>query len=268
MSVSVADKTVEIEGVAIPYREAGEGPPIVFLHGAGGAPPRGANFVEMLARNHRVLVPSRPGYDGAPLGRFETVKSSAEAMAAFVAKVVGGPAHLVAQSAGGAIGCWVAVERPELVSSLVLSAPAAFAPAHRAVGGTPPSPEELEARLYGATPAWSAPPTEEERARIRKNAQSNMARVRPADGNAALLDRLAEIKAPVLVLEAGADRLIPTEAMRPYQDRIATCYRIVVHGAAHELPISAAPRWVSLVTDFIDRGEFFVVNTGHQGPVG
>ncbi len=265
--MSVADKTVEIEGVTMPYREAGEGAPIVFLHGAGGAPPNGARFVEMLARNHRVLVPSRPGYDGAPLGRFETVKDSAASMAAFIEKVVGGPAHIVAQSAGGAIGSWIAVEHPELVSSLVLSAPAAFAPVH-APSGAPPSPEELEARLYGLTPDWTAPPTEEERARIRKNAQSNMARVRPADGNAALLERLSEIQAPTLVLEAGADRLIPAEALRPYQDRVRTCYRVVVYNAAHELPISAGPRWVALVRDFVESGEFFVVNTGHQGPLG
>lgn len=267
MSASVSEKTVEVEGIAIPYREAGTGTPVVFLHGAGGAPPRGAKFVAMLARNHRVLVPSRPGYDGAPLGRFETVKDSAQAVAAFVEKVAGGPAHIVAQSAGGAIGCWIAVERPDLVASLVLSAPAAFAPVH-APASSPPSPEELEARLYGPTPAWDAPPTEEERARIRKNAQANMARVRPADGNAALLERLSEIKAPVLVLEAGADRLIPSEALRPYQDRIRTCYRVVLYNAAHELPISAASRWVALVADFIDRGEFFVVNTGQQGPAG
>lgn len=267
MSASVTEKTVEIEGVAIPYREAGQGKPVVFLHGAGGAPPKGASFVSMLAENHRVLVPSRPGYDGAPLGRFETVKDSAEAMAAFVKKVAGGAAHIVAQSAGGAIGCWIAVEHPDLVSSLVLSAPAAFAPAH-APAGPPPSPEELEARLYGPTPAWTAPPTEAERACIRQNAQSNMPRVRPADGNAALLERLGEIKAPTLVIEAGADRLIPAAALRPYQDRIRTCYRVVVYNAAHELPISAARRWVALVADFIDRGEFFVVNTGHQGPAG
>ncbi len=267
MSAGLTEKTVEIEGVAIPYRDAGEGEPIVFLHGAGGAPPKGARFVEMLAENHRVLVPSRPGYDGAPLSRFETVKELAEAMAAFVWKLVGGPAHIVAQSAGGAIGCWIAVEHPELVSSLVLSAPAAFAPAH-APAGPPPSPEELEARLYGPTPAWTAPPTEDERARIRKNAQLNIARVRPADGNATLLERLPELAAPTLVLEAGDDRLIPSVALRPYQDRIKTCYRVVVYNAAHELPISAALRWVSLVRDFVESGEFFVVNTGHQGPVG
>ncbi len=268
MSVTVSEKTTEIEGIAVPYREAGSGEPIVFLHGAGGAPPQGATFVAMLAGKHRVLVPSRPGYDGAPLGRFETVRDSATAMAAFVEAVVGGPAHIVAQSAGAAIGCWIAIDHPELVSSLVLSAPAAFAPAHAPSGGAPPSPAELEARLYGATPAWASPPTEAERARIRTNAQSNMARVRPADGNAALLEKLSEIAVPTLVLEAGADQLIPAAAMRPYQDRIKTCYRIVIYNAAHELPISAAPRWVSLVADFIDRGEFFVVNTGHQGPVG
>ena len=67
---------------------------------------------------------------------------------------------------------------------------------------------------------------------------------------------------PVLLLVAGADQMIPEEAMKPYQELISHCTRIIVYGGAHELPISAATTWVKLVADFVDRGEYFVVNMG------
>jgi pimeloyl-ACP methyl ester carboxylesterase len=263
MSAAAAENTVEAAGIRFAYREAGAGKTIVFLHGAGGAPPKGASFVPMLAERHRVIIPSRPGFDATPVGDGKTLLDVVAAMAAFLPRVADGKVHLVAQSAGGAIGCWLAVLYPQLVESLVLSAPAAFA-GHRGPppGGRAPSLEDIEARLYGDHPLWSAPPAEDERQRIAKNAQANMTRFAAPEGNNDLRARLGEIKVPTLLLVAGADRLIPEEAMRPYQEMIPRCLRIIMHGAAHELPISAGRAWVKLVADFVDRGEYFLVNMG------
>jgi len=33
-----------------------------------------------------------------------------------------------------------------------------------------------------------------------------------------------------------------------------------MHSAAHELPIAEGAAWVKLVSDFVDRGEYFLVN--------
>jgi pimeloyl-ACP methyl ester carboxylesterase len=140
--------------------------------------------------------------------------------------------------------------------SLVLSAPAAFARPHR-----PPAPEDLARILYGDAPAWSAPPSPEERARIAKNAEANMRRFPPGE-SAPLLDRLGEIAAPTLLLWGTGDRLLPEEAALPYQQRIPNCTRIMLYGAAHEMPIAACAPWVRLVADFVERGERFVVNLG------
>lgn len=260
MSVTILDKTIDVDGIPIAYREAGEGKTIVFLHGAGGAPPRGASFVAMLAERHRVLLPSRPGFDTTPVGACRTLRNVVEAMAHFIRRVADDKVHLVAQSAGGAIGCWLAVLHPDLVESLVLSAPAAFAQRHAASDGAKPSPAEIEERLYGDHPVWTAPPSIEERQRIAANAQANMSRFQAPEGNADLLARLAEIAVPTLLICATDDRMIPAEAMRPYQQHIPGCNRIFIYGAAHEMPIAAARPWVKLVGDFVDRGEYFLVN--------
>lgn len=238
------------------YLECGtQGKTIVFLHGAGGAPPEGASFVPLLGESHRFLLPSRPGFDGSPVGECKSVADVVAVLAAFVREVAGGPAHIVAQSAGGAYGCWLAILHPDLVESLVLSAPAAFA-GHR----MPPPPQEMARMLYGDQPSWAGPPGEAERARIAANAQANMRRF--ADTAEELRGRLGEIKAPTLLLWGMGDRLIPDQAMLPYQLGIPACTRILLYGAAHELPIAACGPWVRLVADFVDRGERFVVNKG------
>jgi pimeloyl-ACP methyl ester carboxylesterase len=124
-------------------------------------------------------------------------------MAEFIRSVVNGPVHLIAESAGGAAGCWLAIQDSKLVASLVLVAPAAFAGASHAP--QPSSPEAMELRLFGRDPAWSEPPTDADRAARQRNASANVARLRPADGNADLLER----------------------------------YRILIYGAAHSLPVAA-----------------------------
>ncbi|MGH7089302.1 MAG: alpha/beta fold hydrolase, partial [Stellaceae bacterium] len=190
-------RVVEIDGIPIHYLDAGGGPAILFLHGAGGAPPAGASFVSMLAARHRVLLPSRPGFDETRLGSCRSVEDVVRVVAGFVRAVADGPVHVVAQSAGGAVGSWLAILEPQLVQSLILSAPAAFAP-H---GTRPPPREQLEEILYGPNPAWSAPPTDADRQRIARNAAGNIGRWTDADA-ARLLPRLGEIAAPALLLWA------------------------------------------------------------------
>lgn len=111
-------------------------------------------------------------------------------------------------------------------------------------------------------PAWDPPPTDEEKQQTGKNAQANMGRFAAAEGNSDLRERLGEIKVPMLLLVASADQMVPEAAMTPYQELIPSCTRIILHGAAHEMPISMAETWVKLVVDFVDRGEYFVVNMG------
>ncbi len=259
----VYQRIIEIDGGNLAYLEAGEGPTVVYLHGAGGRPPEGATFVSELAKDFRVLVPSRPGFDESSEAGEKTASGAAEAVAAFIENTSKGPVHVVAQSAGGAVGLWLAVLRPDLVSSLVLSAPAAFA--HRpppSEGGPVRSPQDLDRILYGDRPTWSSPPSDEEQQRIRQNAVYNIRNF--GEGNEDLLGRIAEIKAPVLVVWGTEDRLVPSDGSGTYQKHIPHAVRMFIYGASHELPIAATSEWVDLVRDFIRRGEFFVVNAGTE----
>ena len=242
-------------GTCIEYLEVGDGTPVVYFHGAGGAF-RNAAFIPVLGQRYRLLVPSRPGYDGSS-GTCASAREEAEVMAEFIRTMVDGPVHVIAESAGGAAGCWLAVLEPSLVRSLVLVAPAAFAGASHAPA--PSSPEAMELRLFGPNPAWSDTPTDADRAARQRNASTNAARLRSPDRNSDLLERIAEITAPTLVLWGTADEVIPSESGQLFLQRVPNSYRILIYAAAHSLPVAACRQFVALVTDFIERGDRFVV---------
>ena len=256
MSLRLEPRSVELSsGAHVEFLELGSGTPIVYFHGGGGVF-RNAAFMPALAKQYRVIAPSRPGYDGST-GASSGARDEAVVMAEFIRQVVDGPVHLIAESAGGAAGCWLAVLEPSLVQSLVLAAPAAFAGASHAP--PPSSPEAMELRLFGAAPAWSEPPTDADRASRQRNATGNAARLRSPDRNTDLLERLSEISAPTLVLWGTADEVISSDGGQVYVQRIPNSYRILMYGAAHSLPVAACRKFVELVTDFIERGDRFVV---------
>jgi pimeloyl-ACP methyl ester carboxylesterase len=257
MSGRLEPRTVDLAGGAhIEYLEAGESnaTPVVYLHGAGGVF-RNAAFMSVLGERFRIIAPSRPGYDGST-GTAATSRDDAAIMAELIRTIVGGPVHVIAESAGGAAGLWLAVVEPESVLSLTLVAPTAFARGH---APAPSSAEAMELRLFGPRPAWSDPPTDEDRARRRQNASANAGRIRTADANADLLEHIGEITAPTLVLWGTADEVVPLEAGQVFVQRVPNSYRVLIHGAAHSLPVAACRQFVALATDFIQRGDGFVV---------
>lgn len=58
------EKTIEVEGLSTRYLTAGEGPPLVLLHGVGTSSGEWSWVLPDLARNHRVYAIDLPGYDG------------------------------------------------------------------------------------------------------------------------------------------------------------------------------------------------------------
>jgi pimeloyl-ACP methyl ester carboxylesterase len=178
-------------------------------------------------------------------------------MAGFIREVCGGEAvHVLAESAGGGPACWLAIDHPELVASLLLAAPAALAERHAQPPGPPPSPERMSERLFGKQPGWTSPPDGGDFARRVRNAMANVGRV----PSPSLREHLGEIACRTLILWGTADELIPPEQGQLYQKLIPGAFLMYVYGAAHALPVSACQQFVKLATEFIDRGDAFLVN--------
>ena len=123
---------------------AGDGPPVLFVHGTpGGADASLAMGRFLLDAGFALIAPSRPGYLGTPLAGRESFDAQADLHAALLEALGHDRAGLVAWSGGGPSGYRLAVRHPELVSALV-----AFA----AVSGPYSSPNEgVEDRLVMET---------------------------------------------------------------------------------------------------------------------
>ena len=111
----------EIEGSRIHYYVGGDGPPLVLVHGLGGAAPNWIELAPLVARGHRVLVPDLPGHGlSEALPALEDLRPFAERVAALAELEAMAPIAVVGHSMGGVVALRLALVRPELVSALVL----------------------------------------------------------------------------------------------------------------------------------------------------
>jgi pimeloyl-ACP methyl ester carboxylesterase len=58
------DYEIDVKGQSLKVKEDGSGPPLLFLHGAGGA--NWSPMLKMLAESHRVIAPEHPGFGRSP----------------------------------------------------------------------------------------------------------------------------------------------------------------------------------------------------------
>ena len=117
--------TIDAGGVKTNYLEAGQGPPVVLIHGSGPGVTAYANWrlvIPALAERFRVIAPDMIGFgfterpDGVEYG----VQTWADQTVAVMDSLGIQKASLVGNSFGGAIALRVAVQHPDRVDRLVL----------------------------------------------------------------------------------------------------------------------------------------------------
>lgn len=123
------DHFIDIDRCRTHYRRAGKGAPLVFLHGASGAPVV-LPFMEKLAARFDVLVPDHPGYGQSDEPEWlENIHDVAYFYLDFLAALKLEKAVIVGSSMGGWMAMEVAVRDTSRIGSLVLVSPAGlFAP--------------------------------------------------------------------------------------------------------------------------------------------
>ena len=123
----VASRFIDAGGVRTHYLEAGEGPPLVLVHGGGAGADAYGNWIGCLpvfAKTHRVIAPDMIGFGHTDKPSPETYLYDQPGrnrhLADFLSAMDLGPAALVGNSMGGATAIGVTLDRPELVERLVL----------------------------------------------------------------------------------------------------------------------------------------------------
>jgi pimeloyl-ACP methyl ester carboxylesterase len=115
-----------VNGVELPYLEAGIGTPVVFVHGAISDYRIWESQCSELANRYRCIALSQRYFGSEPWqdsGSNFTRATHTQDLIAFLIFLGIGQVHLVGTSYGAEIAATVAVERPDLVRSLCLNEP-------------------------------------------------------------------------------------------------------------------------------------------------
>ncbi len=255
MSEAFREGVVEADGFHIRYMAAGDGPPLVHLHGAGGL--RLSPAHDLLAKQFRVIAFEMPGFGAsAENTRTQSMPELAATMAAATEKLGLDHFNLMGTSFGGKTALWLAVQSPERVLALVLESPAAIRPE----GAAPPlsSPAEM-ARLLYAYPERQPPMPPVDPA-IRAKTLALVARLRGPDRDRDLEAQLPQLATPTLVVFGTRDRMIPPEIGHLYKELIPNCHLVFVYDAGHALDAERPEAFVEVVADFLERHEAFIIS--------
>jgi len=117
------ERFAEVRGVRMRYFVGGEGPPLILVHGLGGAASNWTELAPLLLGSRRLLVPDLPGHGGSTaLPGVSGLEPFADRVAAVARRERMLPAPVVGHSLGGMVVLRLALRRPDAVSALVLAA--------------------------------------------------------------------------------------------------------------------------------------------------
>lgn len=117
--------TKDVEGLTFAYHEAGEGEPLIMLHGSGPGVSAWSNFGDNLpvfAEQFRTVMPDLPGFGGTGLPELDEVYPvvAARWIARFMDHLGIESAAFVGNSMGGAVAAELAAQFPERVRRMAI----------------------------------------------------------------------------------------------------------------------------------------------------
>lgn len=262
--------TVSAAGIATNYLEAGEGPPVVLVHGSGPGVTAYANWrltIPGLATRFRVLAPDMVGF-----GFTERPPDVAYGMPTWVRQILGfldalglEKASIVGNSFGGALALSLAANHPERVDRLVLmgsvGVPFPITEGLDAVWGYQPSVENMRALLDVF--AYSRELVTDELAQVRYQAsvqpgfQESFSAMFPAprqrwvDAMVTPDDAIAALPHPTLVVHGRDDRVIPLANALHLLDVVPDVRLHVFGRCGHWTQIEHAEAFTRLLLDFL-----------------
>jgi pimeloyl-ACP methyl ester carboxylesterase len=215
---------MSIAGIELEVFERGQGAPILYLHGGGGIG-RDRPFLELLARERRVVAPSHPGFGKSSLPDWlDSVDDIAHVYLELMDRLDLPRADVVGFSIGGWIAAELATKAPERLSRLVLIGP---------VGVKTGKPDKLDIpdifamprdkldRLRFHDPAKNAAdlaslPEDELHIVARNSETLALLTWEPYMHNPKLNHRLHRVNVPTLFLRGASDGIVSAEYLERY----------------------------------------------------
>ncbi len=259
---------ITVEGCEVNYTLDGppSAPVLMLSHALATSLTLWDPQMEALSRDFRVLRYDTLGHGGtaAPRGPYTIDQLAAQAEGLLAALGIE-KAHFLGISMGGMIGQALALKRPQLLSSLVLSnttssiqpdALPLWQERIRIAGteGMEPLVEPAIARWF-TQPYRAAHPEAVDRIRgmIRTTSPDGYAGCCHAISALNLTERIGGIRMPVLVMTAEADQGTPPEMSHAIHQKIAGSELVTLRSASHLCNVEQPDAFTRTVTAFLRR---------------
>lgn len=241
--MTFTDGYVEVDGCKTHLRRGGRGEPLLFLHGANGAPVV-LPFMEKLALRFDVLVPEHPGYGKSDEPEWlENIHDIAYFYLDFLKQLNLKNVTVVGSSMGGWIAMEMAVRDTSRLKSLVLSSPAGIAaPGVRAADIFLMAPEEMVRNLFVDQKLAEARLAQPEDIDVSLKNRHTTARLawEPRLHDPYLPKWLHRIDVPVKILWGRQDRILPVAFVDVYRKLLPKAEIWILENCGH-LPHAEKP---------------------------
>jgi pimeloyl-ACP methyl ester carboxylesterase len=248
-------ETVAVNGFDIPYYEAGDGPPVLVLHGVGGVVQFPGS--DALTDRFRLIAPELPGMHRPPYDHSASMRDVAALLAAFAEQIGLERFSVLAFAAAAKAGAWLANDTADKVEALILSSPIAILPEGHRIPLASTESLRHQADGGGAPKGMSGVMSVNESGFVR--------RIFGANRDAEFEAMLQGLNIPVLALFGTEDFLVPPEVGRVYRELIPKSHYVLVPYAGPLIAIQRASAFTAAVGDFLTWKADFAY--GHQSEV-
>lgn len=260
-------QTLEIDGHQLSYADMGSGQPLVFVHGVGTSGEIWADDLAPLAEDCRLVIYDRRGYGASSPSPRDWRQHRADAEA-LIEALDAKPAVLVGYSGGAMIALPLALERPDLVSSLVLLDPA-FDLKHCRTAGLVKTVlgAQLRRRLFGdrrGAEHWmryvasystggsaydKASP--ERRERLLGNAAAVFDDYASGSGDEVDKSRLANLSVPVTIIDAALSPTFLRRSCDNLRQLLPQARTVTLEHSGHYVSLDARDELLALLRESV-----------------
>lgn len=256
-------EALRVDGLEIAFERSGEGPPLVFAHGAAEDGRVWEPQLAALADDFTVVAWDEPGAGrSSDLPPGFGLPDYGDCLAALIESLALGPAHVAGLSWGGTVVQELYRRHPRLVATLVL------VDTYAGWKGSLPD-EEVRARVAGVEQILAAPPTEFDptfpglfagdppadrvplleriAASVRPETLRAQVELMAAADQRDLLPRIA---VPTLLVWGELDTRSPLAVGRQFEQAIPDATLVVIPGAGHLSNLEHPERFNEAVREF------------------
>ncbi|HZU11266.1 MAG TPA: alpha/beta fold hydrolase [Chloroflexota bacterium] len=220
------EETVLVGGARVRYKVAGEGEPVLLLHGLSGSTRWWRPVVPALAERYRLYLLDLPGFGSrrhrVPWRPFNEVSAW---IVSWMDAVGIGPAHVVGHSMGGALAVRLAVDTPQRVQRLVLVDAAVVPISPYLPGYALPFTRAVRRLAPAFLPVLAFDAIRAGPRTLRRAAVDLLQQDLRPD--------LGRVQAPTLIIWGAEDTLVPLPVGRLLRDEIPQARLVVLPHAGH-----------------------------------